>query len=189
MPSCRFQKTSPRKSPRRFHLAFPLRPAHDQSRQGREAFCRGIEAIFTALHLLAHHRAGLRHGGVAAYSRSVLHQSRRRRRQAHDDVGDDFDRGVLFVPAGVWGPGAQLVARTLQRDRGEGDGQGCARAAAAAERALERSRLDHERHHLCGGVRRVHEHVQRVACFHDRRAGARCLRADAASAIDGPTAP
>ena len=62
-----------------------------------------LETLFAPLHLLAHHRAGLRHGGVAAHSRALLHQPRRRRRQAHHHVGDDSHRRVLSVFPPVFG--------------------------------------------------------------------------------------
>ena len=142
------------------------------------------EAARAALHLLAHHRAGLRHGGIAAHPRALLHQPRRRRRQAHHDVGDDSHRRVLCFPAGVRRDGTQSLAGTLRRRRAR---RARTRSCSNCRRMLESSKLSAplgsilERHHLRRRVRGVHEHVQRLARLDDRRAGARCLRPDAAA--------
>ncbi len=128
-----------------------------------------LALLYTYSLIIAHR---LRHGRIAAHSRALLHEPRRRRRQAHHHVGDDSHRRVLRLPAGV------------RRDRGA---TSCRNFTAAwARKGTDKivlelprilnekyraARLHPQRHHLRGRVRGVHEHLQRIARLHDRRAG------------------
>ena len=75
-----------------------------------------------ALYLLVDPRAGLRHGGAAAYSGALLYQSGRTLRQAHDALGHGADRDLLPVPADLGRHRAQHPADPLcqQHDRQRG---------------------------------------------------------------------
>jgi len=76
--------------------------------------------ILPPLYLFPDHCPGLRDCGTASYPRSVLHQPGWRGGQAHDHVGDDPDRGILFVSA-IFGVIGRNFSRLVCRDRGERD--------------------------------------------------------------------
>jgi len=86
-----------KKAPKDIAWVAPFGPAYHQGGERRRRRLPVEQrAAYLAEHsgpnsllytLLADHRAGLRHRRAAAHPRALLHQSRRCRRQANDDVG------------------------------------------------------------------------------------------------------
>jgi len=87
-----------------------------------------------------------------------------------DDVGDDFDRGLLRLPSRLRSARPQFPARTLRRNRLEGARQGRPRVAHSHPRKIRHPRVHPQRDHLCGCLRRVHEHLLRSPRLDDQRA-------------------